>query len=91
MTEPLTPEGKLDLSAIPALHQALLSQLGQDIVLDLGHVTQMGALCLQTCLAAAKDTRAAGQSFEIVNVPEVVEAQICSMGLTIEKLAEGTL
>ena len=91
MGDPVAPTGKLDLAAVTELHQHFNDCSGQDVVLDLGNVTAMGALCLQLCLAAARDALKAGKSFEVVNVPDVVAAQIESMGFTATSLAEGAV
>lgn len=91
MTEPLTPQGKLDLSALPDFHASLLACSGADTVLDMTNVTQLGALCMQSCLAAARAADAAGQKFEIINVSDVVVAQLGCMGFTPETLAKGAL
>lgn len=90
MAEPVAPRGKLDLAAVDDLYQALNERRTQDVVLDLGAVTLLGALCLQVCLATAKTVRAAGNTFSIVNVPDTVIAQMAAMGFTPETLAEGT-
>lgn len=89
MADPVAPEGKLNLAAVSALHAQFKERSGRDVTIDLGKVTSFGALCLQVCLAAARDAKASGASFEIVNIPDNVTAQIESMGFTPETLAEG--
>lgn len=89
MSDPLSPKGKLDLSAVASFHADLTARAGQDTVLDLSGVTQFGALCLQACIAAAKEAASAGVKFDIINVPEHVAAQIAAMGFTPETLAKG--
>ena len=89
MAELLAPEGKLDVTAVTALYAQLVARQGCDIVLDFESVTQIGALCMQTCLAAARSARLAQNSFEIVNVIDPVLNQLSSMGFTPETLAEG--
>lgn len=91
MTESLMPKGKLDLSALPDFHASLLGCAGQDTLLDMSHVTQIGALCLQSCIAAARAADTAGKSFEVVHISDAVVAQIASMGFTPETLAKGAL
>ncbi|MEM7521253.1 MAG: STAS domain-containing protein [Pseudomonadota bacterium] len=89
MTDAITPQGKLDLSALPDFHSSLAARMNEDIQLDLANVVSIGALCLQCCLAAARATIDAGKSFDIVNTPDAVRAQIESMGFTVETLSKG--
>ncbi len=89
MTEPVILEGKLDLSAVGGLHARLLAIAGQDTTLDFGAVTQIGALCLQTCLAAARRAQAAQVTFSMVNLSDALRDQMAVMGFTPETLAEG--
>jgi chemotaxis protein CheX len=91
MSEPLTLTGKLDVTAAAAFHAELTARAGQDIVLDCEKVTQIGALCLQTCLAAAREARAKQTRFDIINVSDPVLVQLTSMGFTPETLAEGNI
>lgn len=91
MSDRLAPEGKLDLSTVSELYAQLKERSGQDVILDLGQVTALGALCLQLFLAAAREARATGMSFEVVNVPDAVSTQIESMGFTAASLAEGAI
>ena len=51
----------------------------------------MGALCLQVCVAAARQALATNHSFIVVNTPDAVLAQINAMGLTPETIAEGAI
>ncbi|MEP5729677.1 MAG: STAS domain-containing protein [Sulfitobacter sp.] len=88
MADPLSPEGKLDISTVPNLHQSLIAQAGQDIVIDLAAVTQVGGLCLQTFLAAAKDAKKSGNTFALINASDVVATQLGSMGYSPETLTE---
>ncbi len=91
MAEPLAPEGKLDVTAAHALHADLVARLGQDIVIDFANVTQIGALCLQACLASAREAHSANTCFDVINVSDPVLIQLSSMGFTPETLAEGTV
>ena len=59
------------------------------MVLDLGAVSHMGALCLQAALAAARSARGSGRSFALINVSDAVLGQLSAMGFTPETLAEG--
>ena len=89
MVEHLAPEGKLDVTAVGAFHTELVTRAGQDIVIDFENVTQIGALCLQACLAAARATQSANSSFDIINVSDPVLSQLSSMGFTPKTIAEG--
>lgn len=89
MSEPLQPEGKLDVTAVASFHAELNARSGQDVVLDFEKVTQFGALCLQACLAAARDAQAKQTRFEVINVTDPVLVQLTSMGFTPETLSEG--
>ena len=86
MPETLAPTGKLDLAAVSKFHKDLLAAADQDIILDLGEVTQMGALCLQACIAAAQLAQAGEHSFELHNVPDTVAENIKSMGFDAQNL-----
>jgi len=90
MADPLRPEGKLDLGAANGLYESLAPRIGQNIEIDLGAVTQLGALCLQILLAAAKATKDAGHAFELSNVSSHIAEQIANMGTTPELISEGT-
>jgi anti-anti-sigma regulatory factor len=81
----------LDVTAVKALHTQVLAHCDDDLVLDLAKVTQMGALCLQVCIAAARHASGAGHAFQIVNASDAVLSQFHSMGFTPESLAEGAL
>ncbi|GAA6175419.1 STAS domain-containing protein [Sulfitobacter pacificus] len=90
MGEPLMPEGKLDVAAAVSFHSELTARIGQDVIIDCEKVTQIGALCLQTCLAAAREARRNQTRFKMINVSDPVLVQLTSMGFTPETLAEGT-
>lgn len=89
MADALSPKGKLDLSAASDLHAAFVAHPGGDVVLDLAEVSQMGALCLQVCVSAAKTLQGQGHQLDIVNTSDTVLAQLGAMGLTPQTLAEG--
>ena len=79
------------MTAASKVHEQLMAMNGQNIQVDLSEVTLMGALCLQICVAAARQAKATDCTFEVVNAPDAVLAQINSMGLTPETIAEGAL
>lgn len=91
MAEPIILVPRLDLTAVQALVASITSRPPDtDIVLDASNVTHLGALCTQAILAAANRSNAAGGSFAVSNVSERVEEQLACMGLSSEKLMEGT-
>ena len=91
MSETLALTGKLDVTAAAAFHAELTARKGQDIVLDCEKVTLFGALCVQSCLAAAREARQQQTRFDIINVCDPVLVQLTSMGFTPETLAEGNI
>lgn len=91
MSEHLSLHGKLDLAAVGRLHADLLARIGQDITLDMAHVTHLGGLCMQTMIAAARSTREAGCSFRITHTSDRVLGQLAAMGMTPETLMEGRI
>ncbi|WP_172839518.1 STAS domain-containing protein [Sulfitobacter alexandrii] len=89
MPEPLIPQSRLNVSQAAGLHAALLARKGQDLTVDMGGVTQLGALCLQVFIAAGKSARAAGTALTFVNVPDRILDQMKVMGLSPEAISEG--
>lgn len=89
VTEPLCPDGKLDVTAAPGLHAALLDRKDQDVQIDMTDVTLIGALCLQTLIAAARSAHEGHHDFQISNTSDLVLAQMAAMGMTPEQIAEG--
>jgi len=89
VTEPLCPDGKLDVTAAPGLHASLLGCDGQDVQVDMTSVTSIGALCLQTLIAAARSARDNNHDFQISNTSDQVLAQMAAMGMTPELIVEG--
>ena len=88
MTDPLKPEGKLDLTAVSDFHDQVRAIAERDVTVDLEKVTLIGALCLQVCIAAARSAKAANTKFQIINATDTVLAQMKSMGFTPESLTE---
>jgi anti-anti-sigma regulatory factor len=91
MTEVLVLKGKLDVRAVKNLYTQLESRLGNDVQIDMGQVTHIGALCLQTLFAASIALRGDTRRLILENVDPLVEAQIEMMGMTSHKIMEGTL
>lgn len=88
MSEPLRLPERMDLSIAIQLVSDLRAMKG-DIVLDGSDVRQLGALCFQAMIAAARKARANGHRFEIRNATERMESQMKTMGLSPEQLMEG--
>tara|TARA_R110000737_G_scaffold269258_1_gene276583 strand:+ start:172 stop:498 length:327 start_codon:yes stop_codon:yes gene_type:complete len=89
MTEPLVLQQKLDLPAAAPLAEELKARLDGDVVIDVGQVTQIGALCLQVLLSAATSLKAADHSMSLINVNDRVVEQLAQMGFSPETVAEG--
>jgi len=89
MTEVIALAGKLDIRAVGPLHELLGGHLSGDVTLDMGQVTHVGALCLQTLIAAARAVRATGHQLAFVNVSAALEAQFLTMGATPALISEG--
>ena len=77
---------RLNTMAAASLHKALLARRGQDLALDAGSVTDMGALCLQLLLAAARDCRAAGRSFCITARSPAFDAALTTFAVPASAL-----
>ena len=89
MTNTVTLDAKLDLSAASELMTALKAQDDEEVVLDFQDVTHLGALCLQVLLSAAKTTLAQGRTLSFVNISDRVVDQMRVMGMTPEAIAKG--
>lgn len=90
MTEVIALEGKLDIRAVGPLHDLLGGHLSDDVTLDMDRVTHLGALCLQTLIAAARALRASGHNLTFLNVSDALETQFHNMGVTPALISEGT-
>jgi len=90
MAETLSLEGKLDLSAVPQLHDDLMACAGKDVIVSLAKVTQLGALCVQTLIAAANSARGGGHDFTLAEPSDRVLGQLAAMGMTPEMIMEGS-
>ena len=91
MVEKLSLKGKLDLAAVGELHTDLLACEGKDVIVSLGDVTHLGALCLQTMIAAATSARNAGHTFQVVDTSDRVLGQLSAMGMSPETITEGRI
>lgn len=90
MADALCLEGKLDLAAASDLRDTLLAQPPGDVVVDLGAVTLMGALCAQVLVAAAASLQAKGHALQITNCPDPVAGHFAAMGLSPDTLTGST-
>ena len=92
MSDTIELPARLDL---PFAQKLLLDigerDLSKGITLDASQVTQMGTLCVQVILAAAREAAEAGGDFKIENVNDRTVAQLGTIGLTPESLAGGAL
>ena len=86
MADDMMLAGKLDLAAVSKLHSDLIAAEG-DLSVNMQDVTQIGALCLQTFIAAARDAAEKGNRFDLTEVPEHITQQIESMGCDPANLA----
>jgi chemotaxis protein CheX len=83
----LTP--RLDLPAAQGLLTVLTNAQDDDIVLDMGDVTYLGALCLQVLIAAADASRSNGHGFSLINTSDRVLDQLRVMGMTPQDIVKG--
>ncbi|WP_136635679.1 STAS domain-containing protein [Pseudooceanicola onchidii] len=79
---------KLDLPAAAPLAAELRARLTDDLTLDAGEVTQIGALCTQVIASAALSFAAADHQLTIVNTTDRVIDQLRNLGFTPESLSE---
>ncbi|MBY6089611.1 STAS domain-containing protein [Pseudooceanicola sp. 502str34] len=91
MTVNVTLPPRLDVAAAGPLAEELRSRLAaaEDLVIDAGPVSHLGALCLQVLLAAATSAREAGRGFRLIQMSDRVLDQARFMGFTPETIAEG--
>jgi anti-anti-sigma regulatory factor len=91
MTEVLTLDGKLDANAATELHASLKPHLNADLTLDFAKVTELGALCLQTLIAAGIALREGGHQLTFLNIDKNVEMNMAWMGTAPAQVSEGRL
>ncbi len=90
MTDIVKLPARLDLSAAPGLVADLQSQdFSKELTLDASEVKQMGALCTQAIISAARASYAAGGSLTMKDASERVQNQLACMGLSIQDLEGG--
>ncbi len=90
MADVLSPEGKLDLTAVGKLHDNLLARYGSDVTVNMDGVTQLGTLCAQTLISAANSARPNGTCFKMTNTSDRVLGQLGAMGMTPEMIMKGS-
>jgi chemotaxis protein CheX len=88
--DPISLSGRLDLSAVGQLHDQLLARTDGDVTISLAEVTQLGALCVQVLISAARTTRAKGFNLHLTDASGLVLSQLAAMGLTPETIMEGS-
>ena len=79
---------RLDLSQAAELAEPL-RKMDEDLRIDASDVSHLGALCLQTLIAAARKARASGHRFEMTGVTDKVLEQMKVMGTSPEAMMEG--
>lgn len=89
MSDPIVLTGRLDLAAAAPLQAQLSPLTSKPITLDLSAVTHLGALCLQTLIAAARACATEGGTLNLANVPDAVIAQLACMGSSPEQIMKG--
>lgn len=86
MSGAITLPPKLDLRAAGPLRDEILSHAGQDLTLDAGAVTHLGALSLQVIRAAARSWAMAGRSLTIANVSTDLADQLALLGFSADNV-----
>ena len=89
MSDAIVLSPRLDLSAAQGLLSVLTDTQDEDILLDMGEVTYLGALCLQVLIAAADASRTNGHGFQLINTSDRVLDQLRVMGMTPQDIAKG--
>lgn len=89
MAERIALKGKLDLTAASHVHGLIAARRGSDVEIDLGAVSQIGALCLQVLISAAKTATAHNTAFSITGCATRVRDQMAAMGVPPENLTIG--
>lgn len=90
LTDIVKLPARMDLSAAPAFVAELTSKdFSGDVTLDASDVNQLGMLCAQAMIAAARSASAEGGKFALTNVNEKVEEQLACLGLTVQDVEGG--
>ncbi|SMH56927.1 STAS domain-containing protein [Maritimibacter sp. HL-12] len=79
-------EPRLDLRATGPLVEALIARRGEDLALDAGAVTQIGALSVQALRAAARSWAEDGHALSLENASSDLADQLGLLGFTPETL-----
>ena len=90
MAEPLVLTGRLDVTASRPLYEQLRAASTEDIALDLGDVTWIGALCLQILVAASRETRGNGHDFTLSNLSAHLLRHLNTLGFSPQSLMGDT-
>lgn len=77
---------RLDMSTAADLHSALMTRLGEPLVLEAGAVRTMGALALQVLLAAARSWRANDRALRLESPSPQFLDSLSMAGLTLADL-----
>lgn len=77
----ITLASKLASAAAADLYRQLAEHRDETLVLDASKVEQLGALCMQILVAAARSWGAAGRSFAIVDPSDAFLESAATVGL----------
>ena len=90
MSSSIILPARLDLSEAQSLHKEMTKlDMSSEIVCNAAAVTHVGAICVQTLIAAARSALDAGGKLTLENVSERVEKQLAAMGLSSQAVMEG--
>ena len=81
---------RLDLAGANTVVKELREHRGS-LEMDGSDVTHLGALGLQVLVAASRDAKARGDTFELKNSSEKMLADMEIMGVSHDQLEEGTV
>ncbi|WP_292020712.1 STAS domain-containing protein [Maritimibacter sp. UBA3975] len=88
MSATITLQPKLDLRAAGPLRDALLAHDAEDVQLDAGGVTHIGALSLQVIRAAARSWSEAGRSLTLINASNDLADQLSLLGFSTDTVTQ---
>jgi anti-anti-sigma regulatory factor len=90
MAETIALAQRLDISAAMRLLNDLRGADGP-VELDVAKTKTLGALCVQILISFSREAKATGREFKLVNVSDEIVSQLSSMGVSPERIMEGTL
>lgn len=91
MTDTITLPARMDGSVLKDMLPTLVAAVkAKALCVDAQEVSHFGALGAQLILAAARDVRNAGGTFEMTAISDRAREQLAAMGLSPEMIMEGT-